>query len=102
MDELPICQRLRDAANAIAGADASLGDADACEQAAALIRAQHEALKRAETLLQAAFDLIDKSYTAQSVIVFYDETDCDGLCLMQDCETAIEDARAALAQAREG
>ena len=34
MDELPICQRLRDAAN-----DIESGDPDACLKAAALIRA---------------------------------------------------------------
>lgn len=47
-------------------------------------------IKRYETLLKAAYELLKKQekseYTLDllSETVFYDETDCDGYCLMED------------------
>ena len=47
-------------------------------------------IKRYETLLQAAYELLKKQekseYTLDllSETVFYDEADCDGYCLMED------------------
>jgi len=47
-------------------------------------------IKRYETLLKAAYELLKKQekseYTLDllSETVFYDEADCDGYCLMED------------------
>ena len=47
-------------------------------------------IKRYETLLKAAYELLKKQekseYTLDllSETVFYDESDCDGYCLMED------------------
>ena len=49
-----------------------------------------EALKRAETLLQATYKLLQKQENSSYVLnlmaetVYYDEADCDGACLMDD------------------
>ena len=49
-----------------------------------------EALKRAETLLQATYKLLQKQENSSYVLnllaenVYYYETDCDGACLMDD------------------
>lgn len=49
-----------------------------------------EKIKRYETLLKAAYELLKKQekseYTLDllSETVFYDEADCDGYCLMED------------------
>lgn len=47
-------------------------------------------LKRADTLLKATYDLLKKQYKNYYVLnllaetVYYDETECDGNCLMED------------------
>lgn len=51
-----------------------------------------ELLSRAKTLLKAAHDLLKKQDDVYAVLnlltetVFYDEAECDGLCLMEDIE----------------
>lgn len=51
---------------------------------------ESEALKRAETLLQATYKLLQKQENSCYVLnllaesVYYDEADCDGACLMDD------------------
>ena len=52
-----------------------------------------EQLKRADTLLAAAYDLLQKQYNSRYVLnllaetIHYDEAECDGNCLMEDIET---------------
>ncbi len=54
-----------------------------------------EALKRAEHLLDATARFLE-AHPVQEYTVFYDETTCDGSCLMDDCNHAREEAQAAI------
>lgn len=69
----------------------------------ASLRASHkrlvEALERAQTLLSATVKFIDANPIGEYT-VHYDEAECDGLCLADDCRTAESSADAALADAR--
>lgn len=47
-------------------------------------------LGRAITLLKAAQSLIEASSDAISETVFYDDAECDGLCLVEDIEALLE------------
>lgn len=60
-----------------------------------------DALKRAEVLLSALVDFIEKN-PVKDYSVHYDEADCDGACLADDAEIAIKDLRAVIAQSRTG
>jgi hypothetical protein len=57
-----------------------------------------EALQRARDLLDAAYRFIEAN-NLEHKTVFYDEAECDGYCLMDDCKIAIEDADIALDKA---
>ena len=52
--------------------------------------------KRKEVLLRAAYDLLRKAsemhyvQEATHITVFYDDTDCDGYCLMEDIATELD------------
>jgi hypothetical protein len=54
-----------------------------------------EALRRAATLLKATRDFIN-SNPVQEYMVHYDEADCDGACLADDCRLALDEAEAAI------
>ena len=45
---------------------------------------------RKVTLLRAAYALIRKCPSAQETTVYYDETDCDGYCLMDDIKAELD------------
>jgi hypothetical protein len=60
----------------------------------------YAALERCETLLDAVVKFIRHNPLAIEFEVHYDEADCDGSCLRDDCGYALEDVRAALAEAR--
>ena len=53
-------------------------------------------LDRKMVLLRACYDMLKKQRNAGYVIspfettVFYDEADCDGLCLMEDIESELD------------
>ncbi len=53
---------------------------------------------RKVTLLRAAYELLDKCSQSGYVIspfevtVFYDDADCDGICLMEDIKLELEEA----------
>ena len=53
-------------------------------------------VKRYETLLRATYELLKKCHESHYVLnvmeetVFYDGTDCDGACLMEDIKSALE------------
>ena len=57
----------------------------------------HSNTKRLEELLVAAYRLLRKQEDSPYVLnlltetVFYDDAECDGLCLMVDIETALEE-----------
>lgn len=54
-------------------------------------------LKRAETLLKATYDLLNKQYGNIYVLnllaetVYYDGAECDGICLMEDIDAWMDE-----------
>ncbi len=48
--------------------------------------------RRAVTLLKAAREIVKKSDEAQSPVAFWDNADCDGMCLLDDISAFLEDA----------
>lgn len=54
-------------------------------------------LKRADTLLKATYDLLNKQYGNYYVLnllaetVYYDEAECDGNCLMEDIDAWMDE-----------
>ena len=59
-----------------------------------------EALTRAHELLCATRDYMKKNPIAAEYQVFYDETYCDGYCLMEDCDIARIDIELAIAEVK--
>lgn len=41
-------------------------------------------------LLRAAYDLLKKHPIAQECLVFYDDAECDGMCLMEDIANELD------------
>lgn len=58
---------------------------------------ERESLKRCETLLDAVIRFVEVNPVAEYT-VFYDDAECDGYCLQDDCEAALHAVRAALKQ----
>lgn len=54
------------------------------------------AAERAQTLLDAVIRYLSENECAREFVVNYDEADCDGYCLQEDCETALEDLKRAI------
>ena len=57
-----------------------------------------EALKRNETLLLATIDFLNSNPVVDYTVV-YDEAECDGACLMDDCRIALEQTQNAIEKA---
>lgn len=57
-----------------------------------------DALKRAAYMLEVVAQFIDLN-PVKEYEVPYDETTCDGYCLMEDCKIAADDAREAIRKA---
>ncbi len=60
------------------------------------MREYGDVLKRCETLLDAVMRFID-----ENPVTDYDEADCDGSCLRDDCEIALHDVKVALSKLSE-
>lgn len=56
-----------------------------------------QALERSIVLLEATAKFIE-SNPVREYTVFYNEAECDGYCLRDDCENALEDAKDAIAE----
>jgi len=59
-----------------------------------------EALERCETLLAATAQFIGINPLAEEFDVHYDEADCDGACLREDCRTHLIEVRRVLKDAK--
>lgn len=57
-----------------------------------------EACKRAAVMLRAASAYLTEN-PVMEYMVFYDEADCDGMCLRDDCDLATLDCEAAITKA---
>lgn len=58
-----------------------------------------ESLERCEILLDAVARYMEQNPIATEYTVHYDEADCDGLCLRDDCKAWAQMVRGALARA---
>ena len=97
MDELPIVKRLGTGANLLREEYGLYGHARDQEQAAALIRAQHEALVEAKAVLLGCRDCFDS--IPEGRLGNHDSRINRQLAR---AESAVEEIRAALAKVREG
>lgn len=52
------------------------------------VRVNHEDLRRARDMLKVAAEYIRNHYP--DGMAFYDEADCDGYCVADDCESSAE------------
>jgi hypothetical protein len=58
-----------------------------------------DALHRAVVLMEAAINFVQDNDLGEYT-VYYDDAECDGSCLADDCDSAIDDAKRAIAAAQ--
>lgn len=56
------------------------------------------ALERCATLLDAVVRFMEENPLAEEFYVHYDEADCDGACLRDDCRIALDEVNSALSK----